>query len=62
MYLIISKTCRDCGADVAVKLTTEKPNESTIREVEESIGGGFCISSIVFEEIEPEEIVVYPRD
>ena len=55
-WVIVSKTCENCGGEIAVRILTEKPTEPQIKENRESLGGMFCIETyVVSVEINSEE-------
>ena len=49
MFIIVSRSCSDCGGDIAVRITSEKPTwESHIKDNEGELGYLLCIKSKVF--------------
>ena len=60
MYLIISRTCWNCGDKIAVKLQANTPIEKEIDEVRNKLGGMFCISSKVIALVP--EVITIPKE
>jgi len=48
-YLIISRTCDGCGNHVSLKLKDTLPLASEVLEIEEGLGGMFCIQTKIVE-------------
>lgn len=48
-YLVICRTCEDCGDKHIVKIFDESPTYHQVRPLEYELGGMHCISSEVVE-------------
>ncbi len=46
MWIVISRSCADCGAEMTVLLIDRKPSDADIREAEQDLGGMTCIETI----------------
>jgi hypothetical protein len=58
MNIILAKACENCGGQIAIKITTNKPTEEEIKEVKLSLGGMFCIMHEIFENVILDESIV----
>lgn len=56
MYIVIAESCYECGNEKAIKKFNNKPTIAEIAEVENALGGMYCISSYIFE-LKDNEIV-----
>lgn len=48
-WIIICRTCSDCGGTIGFKITENKPTQEDINWVAKELGGAYCISEYVKE-------------
>lgn len=49
MWIVIAKSCYDCGDSTGIKAFSHEPSETEKQEVATAIGGMFCIQTSTFE-------------
>jgi hypothetical protein len=47
-YLLVCRSCKNCGADVAVRQYDELPTDDERIALEKTIGGMWCITTKLF--------------
>lgn len=47
-YILVARSCSDCGGDFAVKAFSEKPSIKDENDLVNSLGGMFCILTKLF--------------
>jgi hypothetical protein len=47
-YILVARSCDDCGGDFAVKTFAQKPSKDDERSLIDSLGGMYCIQTSLF--------------
>ncbi len=48
-WIVIAKTCIDCGGDIAFEIFDNPPTDDECKRIEDSLGGMYCIKHWVKE-------------
>lgn len=60
-WIIICKSCVDCGGDIGFRIIDNTPTEDDIKAVKDELGGMYCIKEYI-KEIEEDNINIINPD